>query len=657
MAEVRTAINITDGLTPAFKHMNSALGLIIKNFQTLQTATGKKVDTSALQDARKEIERANSALTNYKAQVGAAAGAQQQMNNVMNAGAASAGGLIGRVKSLAGAYAGYLGITSAMGFVKEALDLSDVQRNVETQLASVLSATGQTMQAFDELKSYAGEIQGKGIYGDEAMIAGAAEFATYMTDKDAIKKMMGTLSDYAMGMTGGGAVDSKQMTQFATQLGMAINGNMAGLSRKGFSMTDAQKEIMQNGTDMQKALVLEEIIGESWDGLYEKMSNTPQGKIIQLQNAIGDMKEVAGDSFYGVLATFADGFTSALPQVQNVITGLTNSLGLVVAALAKGAQIALWFANAVVENWGLIAPIVTAVAAAFVWEEMVLTYHSAAAGLAAATQWVLNSALLACPITWIVGGLYLIVGALNTFAGTSLSATGIIAGAFNVLWAGIQNGLAFVGNMFVGFCTFLANVFVNPLDAAYNLFADIWNGIVALVGQAVGQVLKLMSKIPGLGKLSPGGEFNVGSWMMTKRSIAGGVDNSSNYFGYKDYGSAAKAGYKWGAAASDSFKINPVNMGGVGGFGTPKAVDPAAEETAKNTGKMADKMDQNGEDIKLLREIAERDVINRFTTAEIKVDMTNNNTISNSMDIDGVVGLLGEKIYEQMAVAAEGVHF
>jgi hypothetical protein len=80
------------------------------------------------------------------------------------------------------------------------------------------------------------------------------------------------------------------------------------------------------------------------------------------------------------------------------------------------------------------------------------------------------------------------------------------------------------------------------------------------------------------------------------------------------------------------------------------------EDTAGNTAKMADSMDMSEEELKYIRDLAEREAINRFTTAEIKIELNNQNTIASEVDLDGMVTYLEEKLYETMVVAAEGVH-
>jgi hypothetical protein len=80
-------------------------------------------------------------------------------------------------------------------------------------------------------------------------------------------------------------------------------------------------------------------------------------------------------------------------------------------------------------------------------------------------------------------------------------------------------------------------------------------------------------------------------------------------------------------------------------------------KTAGSTGNIEDTLDLAEEELELLRKLAEQEVINRFTTAEIHVDMTNNNNISSKMDLDGIVTHLSNKLYEELGVVANGVHY
>ena len=126
----------------------------------------------------------------------------------------------------------------------------------------------------------------------------------------------------------------------------------------------------------------------------------------------------------------------------------------------------------------------------------------------------------------------------------------------------------------------------------------------------------------------------------------------------KDIGASAMAGYNWGANSklSNLFDSGVDNTDYQSLLDAAEGANQGAGDTAKNTGAMKDALDITEEDLKYMRDIAEQEVINRFTTAEIKVDMTNYNSVNSDLDIDGIVDALGSKVEEQMNISAEGVH-
>lgn len=334
--------------------------------------------------------------------------------------------------------------------------------------------------------------------------------------------------------------------------------------------------------------------------------------------------------------------------------------GLILAATALGifAAHALWAAS------GSIAAAVAAGmhAAASVADTVAIFAMTAATeGLTAAFMG-LNATMFASPlfiipavIVLIVGALYLGVAAFNYFAGASISATGIVVGAFSWAFAIIRNILVFFINMAIAVANFFASVWNNPLDAIYNLFADIWNGIVGLVAAAINNIIDMINKIPGIDKVKSGGFGHV-DWTVQTREIAGRIANPVEY---SDLTSAAQWGYEQGAS------IGQISVPQVG---TP-AFDPSKLENqagniAGNTGKgadaakrTADALDSAQEDLRYLREIAEREAINKYTTASVTIEMGGmTNNISNEMDIDGVVDVLSQGLLQSMAAGARKVH-
>lgn len=601
----------------------------------------------------------------------------------------------------------------------------------------VQADTGQATAAYDAILAKASEIQGAGIYGDEAMIAGAAEFATYFSDANAILSMMDTLTDYAMGMSGGGALDTEAMVDYATGLGKIMSGSYDAMTKKGFEFTDTQKAIIEGtateaqivaelgeeylgmSQDMQAAAAINAVIAEGWGGLYEAMSNTPEGKIIQLNNALGDIKENVGAGIYPAVLNFINVFQQNLPQIETAAMGLATMLGFVISLLTGMVEGAISFGTAVADNWSWIGPIVYGIIAALgayvgylgVMKAMELASaagkiimcaasyaHAAATGTeasataaATAAQYGFNTALLACPVTWIVVAVIALVAGIMALCnwiakttGVAQTGFGVLTGGINVVIQAVVNAGLVVANIALGIWNALGAVCSNIGTAFHNVIANVQSwfyGLLATALRVVEGICAALNKLPFVefdysGITSKADEYAAKSAEAanSKEEYTSVADAFSEGFGTFDAYSegwasdAFQAGAAWGDGVADT-------VGGMfDGLGyEPGTIEDFANqgfdsfamdglgndvgEIADNTGGMAHALDVSGEELKYLRDIAERDAINRFTTAEVKIDMTGmTNKIDSSNDLDGVIRELTDGFSEALVTAAEGVH-
>ena len=665
------------------------------------------------------------AMSNYEALVDMADGAE--LGNTLTLGTSEA---VSSYTSLASGVDGAeLGNTLALDTSGAQASYNAFATGVDGNVVTLAVQTDATQatSAYDDILAKASEIQGRGIYGDEAMIAGAAEFATYFSDANAILSMMDTLTDYAMGMSGGGALDTEAMVDYATGLGKIMSGSYDAMTKKGFEFTDTQKAIIEGtateaqivaelgeeylgmSQDMQAAAAINAVIAEGWGGLYEAMSNTPEGKLIQLNNTLGDIKENVGAGIYPAVVSFVDVIQSNTPQIEAAAMGLATMLGFVITLLTGMVEGALAFGSAVADNWSWIESIIYGVVAALGAYVAVLTIYNATQAItngikaaavfqetvhaasvamstgatfaATAAQYGFNAALLACPITWIVlliigliAAVYAAVAALNHFAGTSVSATGIIAGAFAVLGAHIINTFIVpVWNCFAAIANFIGNVFNNPVAAVKVLFYDMALTVIGYITNMAHAIEDVINRIPGVTvDITSGLDSFYSGLEQAQRTVkdeSGWVEYVEK-MDFIDYGDAVSAGYEFGQGIEakigdffDGFSYEPgtiedyANAGlGIDSF----TVDDLGNDVgaiADNTGSMAHALEVSGEELKYLRDIAERDAVNRFTTAEVKIDMTGmTNKIDSGMDLDGVIRELTDGFSEALVTAAEGVH-
>lgn len=681
MASIQSQMTLDSGTGGILKSITAALDTTLGLFEQIQQAAGGAFDTAALSSARIQLAGVNAELQKMVNSSEKTEGQQKKNGNAVSKGISALKGMVDQINTVTKAYA--LAKTAVTGF----LNAADAQISAQVRLGAAVG----TGEDYGRIMSKAGEIQSGGMYSDQVMLAGAAALTGYTADSEAAASLMDTLSDYAAGMSGGGAVDAAGMAAYAAQLGKAMQGDYSGLGE----LTQAQKTVMEQGTEMEKALVLDEVVSQRWAGMYEIMSNTPAGQVARLGNALTGVRETVGAGIYPAVLGLVSAVQEHLPQIQTLALNFAAALGTalsIVSALTEGA---IAFGSAAADNWSWIAPVVWGVVAALAAYNAVAgigwltTLKDVAAKVAHAAASVveyaaifalmvaqngLNAAMAACPVTWIVIGIialiaviYAIIGAINKATDSSISATGLIMGAFATL-------LTFVFNTFLvplmrvlsTLSNFIYNVFNDPIAAVRVAFYD-------LALTVLGYVLKIGHGIQDLVNMIPGVDIDITSNL---DSVYAGVEEAQQkikdesgwvefvgYQDYLDYSEAASAGYGFGEWIADKFSFD---LGSLDEYmadlnGLPDTESAELDEKltgiADDTGSIADSLEVSGETLEYLRDIAERDAINRFTTAEIKIDMTGmTNRIDSSADLDGILNRLTDGFTGALLTAAEGVH-
>ena len=744
------------------ERMRGQLAQAVQQQEQLNAAVDN-MDVQAANAAYLQLSQTVSGLEGY---IRDNVDAQGSFNDAIEDGIDSADSLHNIISSAVGAFLGVATVRKTFDFLTDCTQAFDTQLNAETQLMSVLAnmleddytaqfaietsadtaavsgfnllqnginemvvpvsaETSALDAAFAQITDKAAAIQSRGIYSDEVMIAAAAEFSTYFSDPDAVGMMMDTLTNYSMGMENGvSEMDTATMVNYATNLGKITGGAYDAMSEKGFVFSDVQRAIIDGtasqsqvtaqlgaeyanmSADMQAAAAITQVIDEYWAGLYETMSATPDGQIVQMLHTWGEMQEVIGGQLYPYVLLFVDTINANWPTIANIVQIITGGFQFMLGVLNWLLQAAIAVGGGIAENWDLLAPLIYGAAgalavygaalaltkglelasiAAKIGHYLALYAQAAATGVAVsatdaetAAQYRLNTAILSCPVFWIVTGIvalvavfYLAIAAVNHFAGTSISATGLICGAIaaagafigNIFMAGLELILgvfATLYNTVAMFANFFGNVFNDPVSAVAHLFFDLVDNILSML-QSLASAIDIIFGA-GLADKVQGWRDNLSVWVDDKFGaqveIMGKFNTAdflSDYrFGYAD---AFNAGYNWG---------DNLNLFNVGNIPSPEdfanslangEIGGSLNDIANSAGAMANSLAMTDEDLKYLRDIAERDTVNRYTTAEIVLNMGGiTNNVSKMDDLDGIITHIVDGVNEAVEIASEGLH-
>lgn len=217
-------------------------------------------------------------------------------------------------------------VTASFSKITEAYN---TQIEAEARLAATMkNSTGASEKEIQSVKELASSLQELGVVGDEVQLAGAQELATYVENTESIKQMLPVLNDMIAQQYGFSASTDSAVT-IATMLGKVLQGQTSALSRYGYSFDENQEQLLKFGNEQQRVATLAAVVEQSVAGVNAALADTPTGKIKQLSNDFGDLKETVGQLLSEIvypLVTYLDVIVKKLNSTFSAASGGIKSL-------------------------------------------------------------------------------------------------------------------------------------------------------------------------------------------------------------------------------------------------------------------------------------------------------------------------------------------
>lgn len=430
----------------------------------------------------------------------------------------------------------------------------------------------------------------------------------------------------------------------------------------------------------------------TWGQIWQSMQNTA---LIAFQPVLQRLNDLANSEAF---QTFIQGAIEAMATLANIL------LNVFEVAASVGAFIG--------DNWSIIAPIIYGVIAALGAYLAIMGIVNAITAISAAIdatkaaadalaagqtflwtvqQYGLNAALAACPITWIIvliialiAIIFAVCNAIAKMTGIANSGFGVITGGVNVVIQFFKNLGLTVANIALGIGNAIAALASNMMTAFHNAICSIQSWFYNLLSTALSVIEGIcaaLNKLPFV-EFDYSGISSAADDYAAKVSEAAG--NKEDYQSISDAfnegfttfdafqdgwaSDAFNAGAAWGDGVADkvsNFSLSDVfgqtdipNVGDyTSGFSDAIANSGVGDSIGNiddNTGKIKDSLDVTEEDLKYLRDIAEQESINRFTTAEVTINQTNNNNVSSDTDLDGFITALDDAMGEAIDEVTNG---
>ncbi len=703
MATIQSSIMLNDRMTSVFTNIVSSVNTTIRTMQRLDS-TSVSPDVSQLQQASAQLRIAENELNEMVA-------SSQQLNGNLNKTSGIAGSLKSKLFGIgAGMLAGFsvkkiieasdqnAQITARLNLISDDPEMLKKQIYASAQDAKIAyaDAAGDVAKlgllAKDAFKNTDEVVIFSNLVGKSLKVAGAD---TQQANAAMLQLTQAMASGRLQGDEFVSVLENAPLIaqSIAKHMGVTM-GQLKEMSSKGKITSDIIKAAVFSAADDINAKF--QTIPLTWGDIWTQMAN------FALFASDGVLKKVNQIANTQTFQNFLSGAQSAFSVLLKIANATFNGI--------------VGFAKIIIDNWSLISPVVYGVAAALAtygaiqaavtlieWGSVaakaaivagaaIMTAAKVALAFAVggytAAQTAANAAAYAFPGTWIVAIIIGIITAVialiiaivkwgtgtTTVAGTVMGILYAVGAVFYNVAAGIVNAAVWLVNQIISGFNSLNRAAADVANSIANVFIDAFNGMAAVVTGILNGIfagahsaLQLLDKVAGTSFAGDGplkvevakkGRVNVQAKQIGL--INGG---NSQVMEYKNIGGAYNKGVDKGNAAMG--KVNSmindaknsmkgIEMPQMGDQAGGKGADPNNKKTADNTGKMAKQLEIAEDDLKYMRDIAEQDYINRFTTAEIKIDMTNNATINTPEDANDFWKILVDGANEALETMAEG---
>ena len=697
----------TDTANAELEQLRSQLNQALQAQEDLNQAV-QNMDVSAANAAYNQL---SSTVANTERYIRDNADAQGNLNEQIQAGVQQSNEMVNTVKRLAAAYLSIQTLSSVIGVSDELVSttarlnqMNDGLQTTDELLKMVYISAQDARGSFGDMAAVVAKFGNNAkdaFSSSQEVVAFANLIQKQMTiagasTQEASNAMLQLSQALGSGVLRGDELNSifeqapNLIQSIADYLDVPI-GKIREMAQDGQLTADIVKAAIFASADDINAKF--EQMPMTWGQVWTSFQNSA---LIAFQPVLNKINELANNDQF---QAFVESAIGLIAELAVYVLEFFNTLASIGGFIS--------------ENWSIIAPIVYGVIAALTAYAVIsgvvaavngimatsAAVHAAAEAMqagatftATAAQYGLNAALMACPLTWIIlliialiAVIFAVCSAIAKMTGVANSGFGVITGGVNVVIQFFKNLGLTVANIALGIGNAIAALGSNMMAAFHNAICSIqaWFYNLLSTGLTVIEgICAALNKLPFV-EFDYSGIISAADDYAAKAAEAEGSkqdytsigdafnDGMSTFDTFQDgwASDAFDAGASWGDGVADSVS-NMFSGGGAGDIDLTGGIDPSfldssnfaqnagngIADTADNTGKIADSVDISSENLKYLRDIAETEAINRFTTAEIQVTMNNNNNVSSDTDIDGMVDSLSAGVLEAMEQAAEGVH-